>query len=60
MTRHYTHSTKEDRYNRLVKRIESLETAHNKRYERIGKLREKAQNYVNQLKTKEVPTQTNG
>lgn len=50
--RSYVLRTKQNQYNALVAQIERLEAAHTKRYERIGKLREKAQKLTNQLAAK--------
>lgn len=55
--RKYTHRTPEERYNGIVKRIETLEAAHNKRYERIGKLRLSAQSLLIKLQAKQATPQ---
>lgn len=47
--RNYTKRTKEERYNAMVKQIEKLEAAHNKRFEKIGAMRVKAQTMLNKL-----------
>lgn len=55
--RSYTLRTKQARYDAIVAKIKWLEAAHNKRYERIGKLREKAQHLANRLAMPGKPEQ---
>lgn len=56
MTRAYQRKSKTDLLKHLKAQIDRLEAAHTKRYEFIGKLREKAQRLENALTvTPEVP-----
>lgn len=57
MTRHYKLRTKQQRYDDMIAHIARLEVAHNKRYEKIGKLREEAQALANVLAQQNKPVE---